>query len=228
MGFGRYHADASVTLTYICSLDTAIPAVLYPECPEPPEAPPPDDQGRAPSLTGADLERWQKEARAATLGAYLADFYATGPGASATPEEREFLAQLSEPSAVTLFCQRRTRRERHREYCKTGAETHLGELGPDVIRFKLNPLTAPDRATAIGHARETADGLTDYARKYKVARFVLERTLIGAEGWPEFKADKQTRKIAPATFDVFDPDWVIEVGYFILELPSLTEREKKA
>lgn len=231
MGFGRFHADATVTFTYICSLDTAISAGQFRECPEVPEVPPPlpaRDDGTIPERSAAELEQWRKEARAATLGAYLADFYATAAGASVTPEEREFLAGFTEPDALTVFCQRRAKRHNHREYCKTGAESSLGELAADVIRFKLNPLTAPDRATAIGFARETTDGLTDYARKYKVARFVLERTLIGAEGWPEFKTDKQTRKIAPVTFDVFDPDWVIEIGYFVLELPTFTEREKKA
>ena len=231
MGFGRFHADATVVFTYVCSLDTALPASTVPECADfPPPAPPAATVAEQAPEGGElpDAEAVAKSAKAAHLAAYLADFYATPAGGSVDAEERGFLATLSEPTALTLFCQRRAKRWAHREYCRTGDESLIGPLGADVIRFRLNPLTAPDRATAIGFARETADGLTDYARKYRIARFVLERTLIGADGWPEFRADKQTKRIDARTFDVFDPEWVIEIGYFVLDLPSFTEREKKA
>lgn len=224
MGFGRTYADASVTFTYICSLDTAIPSTDYPACGPVPEPSPDRDE----PFTQDELEAARKAARTAHLGAYLARFYATPAGEAVDPLEREFLATLTEPESVTVFCQRRTERHLHRDYQRTGSEALLGELAADVIRFRLHNLPAPDRATAIGMAQEKADGLTEYARKYRVARFVLERTLIGADGWPDFKQDKQTKHIAAACFDVFDPEWVVEIGYFLLDLPNLTDREKKA
>lgn len=202
MGFNRKVPDATASFLYIVSLDTAINVAPYPPC----------EDTQDPAV----------------LGAYRAAFLATDAGQSLPPEQAEFLSELETAEGLTVFCQRRARRQAHKAYRESGDEKALGELGADVIRWKLHNLPAPKRATVKGLLSQGNPNLTDYDNKYQACRFILRHTLIGAQGWDGFALDKATGHVSEKCLDAIDDEWVIEMGNFVFDLPELRKDEKKA
>lgn len=241
MGFNRNCAAADVPLTYIVSQDTAIADAF-------------DVEGVLSALdedeavtryvdrvcgTGAtDAQRAEARALIAQDDASKAEavdlekrrliaeaLIAEFPGEAIDRAKFDALPNLETLIASVTIAARKLRHKRYRE---TGNESDLGAIGDDVIRWRLRMLQPKERAEAKGRLSEQPHGVSQFAHYYNVNRWIVALVLTGADGWQDFAIDKKTNRATEQTIDAIDEDWIIELGDFILEAPTLRRTEKKA
>lgn len=242
MGFNRLTAAADVAFSFICSQDTAILHDAF------------DAQAAIAELSEDEAFKRYIEAvcgkdgtaeQVAELKKLIGQDDATREAAinvekirlildrffnefSECRVDRSRFESLASVEAVIESCVASARKLRHKQYRETGDETKLGTIGADAIRWRLRMLQPRERAEAKGRLSEQPAGVSQFVHYYSVNRWIVSLVLTGAEGWPAFVADKKTGRATEATIDAIDEDWIIEIGDFILEVPTLRKHEKKA
>ena len=205
MGFNRLTAAADVAFPYICSQDTAILRDAF------------DAQA---ALAELDEDATDAEKTRLILDRFFADF----------PDcvvDRSRFEALPSVEALIETCEATARKLRHKQYRETGDESKLGFVAPDVIRWRLRMLQPRERAEAKGRLSEQPSNVSTFAHYYAVNRWIVSTVLAGADGWNVFAVDKKTGRATDATIDAIDEDWIIEIGDFVLEVPTLRRHEKK-
>lgn len=242
MGFPRLTPAADVAFPYICSQDTAVLRDVFDDdaaiasldvdaaiaryvddvCGKDATA-----EQRADALRLATEDQGTRDAAIAAekIRLILDAFYRQRPDCKVERARFEALADLD---AVIGSVRSTVRKLAHRAYRESGDENELGPIGDDVIRWRLRMLQPRERAEAKGRISEQPAGVPQYVHFYNVNRWIVSLVLIGADGWPEFATDKKTGLASQATIDAIDEDWIIELGDFCLEVPSLRKAEKKA
>lgn len=248
MGFSRHLADATITRLFISAQDTAILAEVFDvdavlDAIEPdaairdeqlrqlPETATDAEKQRATSRAPADENQRQQLLAAASARVVIDAFFtAFGDGAAKRVQRTalEKVAAAGGLPALVGTCKAQVRAIKHAEYRLSGDEAKLGTIAADVIRWRLRALTAPQEAKAKGRLTEApAEGVSEFEHYYQVNRWVMSQTLTGAEGWSAFAASKKGL-VTDECLDLLPPDWVIEIGSFVLEMPDLQPLEKKA
>lgn len=228
MGFNRLvpRKDAPPTVV-ICRFDTAIPIPEFPAeyvaaadealkaALDKYEALSDEEKGKQPF--NSDLVRFGAIAEAFLKSEEATDLGLTTDNLKQAKTEEELIRIVR--AAIKSY--------RWKQYEKTGNEEVLGELGPDPLRWQMQRLGPDERVHVLAVEEENGEG-SKIRHSYAQARWILERTLVGCEGWQDYKNDNKTGKVSKQTLDILDPDWAIWLANFIFRVTELRTDEKKA